>query len=122
MTTVSGGFGEFGNSVDYTFTYLDNGLFEYEIENGDSDEDGTENVLGSLFLREPIGFCSWDDLPKEIKEAFSLKLSQDELFKTKLVAKTVYCDGLLVIFSNKSDWEEINFKAKMMIKERRGEL
>jgi hypothetical protein len=122
MATVSGGFGDFGNSVDYTFTYLDNGLFEYEIENGDLDKEGTENILGLLFLRQPIGFCSFADLPKDIKEAFSLKLSPDELLKTKLVAKTACCDGLLVIFSNKSDWEEINFKAKMMIKERRGEL
>lgn len=123
MTIVTGFFnGGDATNVTYTFYYQEDGLFEYEIENGEQDKEGVKNVLGSLFLRDPIGFCAWTDLPKGIKEDFAKKLTPVQLVKAQLVAKSAYCDGLLIIFSDKADWEELEFKAKLMNNERRQEL
>lgn len=123
MAIAYGSFsGDDSPNVDYVFHYQDNGLFEYEIENGDQDKIGTENVLGSQFLKEPIGYCTWTELPKMVREDFAIKLTLEQLLKTQLVAKTVFCEGTIIISSDKANWEELEFKAKLMIKERRGEL
>lgn len=123
MTTVSGFFNSDDSpNVYYEFSYLDdNGMFEYEITDGDLDEEGTKNILGLLFLREPSGLCTWEDLPKTLQEDFAKKLTSLQLLKAQLVAKTAYCEGSLVFCSHKSDWDEVEFKAKMMIREARRE-
>jgi hypothetical protein len=126
MSIISGFFGSDDGSTEYvryTFSYIEaDGLFEYEIENGDQDKEGVENVLGCQFARESEGFCTWTDLPKDIRQDFEKKLTPEQLFKAQMVAKTVIADGSLVISSDKANWEELEFKAKLLNKEMRGEL
>ncbi len=64
------------NSIKYSFSknLRHTWLFSYQIEiikNDSQIENDISNIFGYQFVNYRTGFCSWDELPKFIREEFS---------------------------------------------------
>lgn len=73
------------------------GLFEYEVDDESAE---VEAALSATMARNLVGSATLSELPADIRDRAIAQLNKQEETKARLVARTSYCDGNLVVSYN----------------------
>ncbi len=88
--------------VSYTFVQSKDypGLFEYQIAidlnknlNDEQIREDIQKMLGYTFADNHQGYCTWDDLPNDLRGEFRNEMTHNEIVRAELVARYTIAEG-----------------------------
>lgn len=96
-----------GQNLSFVLDIQEDGLIRYELdfpicELDTEDQEAIFWMIGSFDKSEPQGFCTWDDLSKDMQQEIVRDRLFDEVLITKarLVARSTYASGSLIAYSD----------------------